>query len=36
VVRSFASGPDGMEMIAIGGPKPEGSDGEMLEAVWPE
>ena len=37
VVRSFASGPDGMEMIAIGGPKPsEASDGEMLEAAWPE
>jgi quercetin dioxygenase-like cupin family protein len=36
VVRAFASGPDGMEMIAIGGPKPEGSDGEMLEVVWPD
>ena len=36
VVRSFASGPDGMEMIAIGGPKPEGSDGEMLEVTWPD
>ena len=36
VVRSFASGPDGMEMLAIGGPKPEGSDGEMLEVAWPD
>jgi quercetin dioxygenase-like cupin family protein len=35
VVRAFASGPDGMEMIAIGGPKPETADGEMLEVVWP-
>ena len=35
VVRAFAAGPDGMELIAIGGPKPEGSDGEMLEVVWP-
>ena len=36
VVRAFAAGPDGMDMIAIGGPKPEGSDGEMLEVVWPD
>ncbi len=35
VVRAFAAGPDGLELIAIGGPKPEGSDGEMLEVVWP-
>jgi quercetin dioxygenase-like cupin family protein len=35
VVRAFAAGPDGMEMIAIGGPKPETADGEMLEVVWP-
>lgn len=36
VVRAFAAGPDGMELIAIGGPKPEGRDGEMLDAVWPD
>jgi quercetin dioxygenase-like cupin family protein len=36
VVRAFAAGPDGLEVIAIGGPKPEGSDGEMLEVVWPQ
>ena len=36
VVRAFAAGPDGMDIIAIGGPKPEGRDGEMLEAVWPD
>jgi len=35
VVRAFAAGPDGMDLIAIGGPKPEGRDGEMLDAVWP-
>jgi quercetin dioxygenase-like cupin family protein len=35
VVRAFAAGPDGMDLIAIGGPKPEGRDGEMFEAVWP-
>ena len=35
VTRAFAAGPDGMDVIAIGGPKPEGRDGEMLEVVWP-
>jgi quercetin dioxygenase-like cupin family protein len=36
VVRAFAAGPDGLELIAIGGPKPEGRDGEMVEVVWPD
>jgi quercetin dioxygenase-like cupin family protein len=36
VVRAFGAGPDGMELIAIGGPKPEGRDGEMVEVVWPD
>ena len=36
VVRAFAAGPDGMDVIAIGGPKAEGRDGEMVEVVWPE
>jgi len=36
VVRAFAAGPDGMDVIAIGGPKPEGRDGEMLDADWPD
>jgi quercetin dioxygenase-like cupin family protein len=36
VVRAFAAGPDGMDIIAIGGPKPEVADGEMLEVVWPD
>ena len=35
VARAFAAGPDGMDIIAIGGPKPEGRDGEMLEVSWP-
>ena len=35
VTRAFAAGPDGMDIIAIGGPKPEGRDGEMLEVTWP-
>jgi len=36
VTRAFAAGPDGMDVIAIGGRKPEGRDGEMLEVVWPD
>jgi len=36
VVRAFAAGPDGLELIAIGGPKPEGGDGEMLAVEWPD
>ena len=36
VARAFAAGPDGMDIIAIGGPKPDGRDGEMLEIVWPD
>jgi mannose-6-phosphate isomerase-like protein (cupin superfamily) len=36
VVRAFESGPDGLEVIAIGGPKPEGGDGEPASAEWPD
>jgi mannose-6-phosphate isomerase-like protein (cupin superfamily) len=36
VVRSFESGPDGLELIAVGGPKPEGGDGVPSEAPWPD
>ena len=36
VVRAFGAGPEGLELIAIGGPRPEGGDGEMLEVTWPE
>ena len=35
VVRAFAAGPDGLEMIAVGGPKPEGGDGVPGAAAWP-
>ena len=35
VVRAFEAGPDGMELIAVGGPKPEGGDGVRAEALWP-
>jgi quercetin dioxygenase-like cupin family protein len=36
VVRAFESGPDGLELIAVGGPKPEGGDGMPTEAQWPD
>ena len=36
VVRAFASGPDGLELIAVGGPKPEGGDGVPTEVAWPD
>ena len=35
-VRAFAAGPDGMEVVAVGGPKPEGGDGEPGEVTWPD
>ncbi len=35
VVRSFAAGPDGMEVIAVGSDRPEGGDGEMVQDHWP-
>ena len=36
VVRAFEAGPDGLDLIAVGGPKPEGGDGEMADANWPD
>jgi quercetin dioxygenase-like cupin family protein len=36
VVRAFEAGPDGMDVIAVGGPKPEGGDGETAPADWPD
>src|SRR3954467_11387191 len=36
VVRSFESGPDGLELLAIGGPKPEEGDGVRSETPWPD
>jgi quercetin dioxygenase-like cupin family protein len=35
VVRSFEAGEDGLELIAVGGPKPEGGDGVRSDAPWP-
>jgi quercetin dioxygenase-like cupin family protein len=35
VVRSFEAGPDGLDLIAVGGPKPEDGDGVMQTPNWP-
>ena len=36
VVRSFEAGPDGLDVIAVGGPKPADGDGVRAEANWPD
>lgn len=36
VVRAFEAGPEGLDLIAIGGPKPEEGDGVRAEANWPD
>jgi quercetin dioxygenase-like cupin family protein len=36
VVRGFEAGPDGLDIIAVGGPKPEGGDGVLSDSPWPE
>ena len=36
VFRACEAGPDGLEVISVGGPKPEGGDGEPAAADWPE
>ncbi|MHB1468271.1 MAG: cupin domain-containing protein [Solirubrobacteraceae bacterium] len=36
VVRSFEAGADGLDLIAVGGPKPADGDGVMAEANWPD
>lgn len=35
-VRAFQAGPDGLELIIAGGPKPEGGDGVRAKADWPD
>lgn len=35
VVRVFEAGPDGLDVIAVGGPKPPEGDGVMGVASWP-
>jgi quercetin dioxygenase-like cupin family protein len=36
VVRAFEAGPEGLTVIAVGGPKPEGGDGVLSTDPWPE
>jgi mannose-6-phosphate isomerase-like protein (cupin superfamily) len=36
VVRAFEAGPDGLEVIAVGGPKPADGDGVRATANWPD
>jgi uncharacterized cupin superfamily protein len=36
VVRGFEAGRDGLELIAVGGPRPEGGDGVRSDAPWPD
>ncbi len=36
VVRAFEAGPDGLDLIAVGGPKPAEGDGVPSEAAWPD
>jgi mannose-6-phosphate isomerase-like protein (cupin superfamily) len=36
VLRAFEAGPDGMDVVAVGGPRPEGGDGEMSDSPWPD
>jgi mannose-6-phosphate isomerase-like protein (cupin superfamily) len=35
VTRAFEAGPDGMEMICVGGKRPTGGDNERFEDFWP-
>jgi mannose-6-phosphate isomerase-like protein (cupin superfamily) len=36
VVRAFEAGSEGLEIVAIGGPKPEGGDGMLSDTPWPD
>jgi hypothetical protein len=36
VVRAFESGPDGLELIAVGGPRPTEGDGQLADEPWPD
>ena len=36
VFRAWEAGPDGLELIAIGGPKPPEGDGSPGPAQWPQ
>ncbi len=34
VVRAFQGGPDGLELVCVGGDKPPEGDGEKVEDFW--
>ena len=36
VVRAFEAGPDGLDILAVGGPKPAEGDGVMATVTWPD
>ncbi|HEY1596687.1 MAG TPA: hypothetical protein VGF74_14925 [Thermoleophilaceae bacterium] len=36
VIRAFEAGPDGLDVIAVGGPKPEEGDGVRSDSPWPD
>lgn len=36
VVRAFEAGPEGLELIVVGGHRPEDGDGQMGAADWPD
>ena len=36
VVRAFEAGPDGLDIIAVGGHRPDDGDGVMATAAWPD
>jgi quercetin dioxygenase-like cupin family protein len=36
VVRAFEAGSDGLDLLAVGGPRPEEGDGVMGAAEWPD
>ena len=36
VARAFEAGPEGLEIVAVGGPKPEGGDGVRADTPWPD
>jgi quercetin dioxygenase-like cupin family protein len=36
VVRAFEAGPDGLDLVAVGGPRPADGDGVMGQADWPD
>jgi quercetin dioxygenase-like cupin family protein len=36
VVRAFEAGPDGLDIVAVGGPKPAEGDGVPGTAAWPD